>query len=353
MPTKTINLWISLLCIFGFSAAIGCVQETATTAASAVDYNDNTGRDDVLSGGVKMIPIETDYGTFKVWTKRRGNNPKIKLLLLHGGPASTHEYFEAFDSFMPGAGIEFYYYDQLGSYYSDQPDDDRLWTVDRFVDEVEQVRKALNLDKDNFYILGSSWGGMLGMEYALKHQDNLKGLIISNMMASIPAYVDYANNVLAKDMDPDALAEIRAFEAAEDYKNPRYEELLMREHYVHHILRMPLEEWPEPVVRSFKHMNTYVYTLMQGPSEFGASGLLENWDRTGDIHKITVPTLVTVAAHDSMDPDHMRWMVEEIPNARALDLPDGSHFSMYDDQERYFEGVIKFLNDVDQGTFSD
>ena len=99
-------------------------------------YLDYAGRPDVLSGGVRMIPVATPKGEFKVWTKRVGNNPAQKLLLLHGGPASTHEYWEACDSFLPAAGVEYYYYDQLGSFYSDQPDDDDLWVVDRFVDEI-------------------------------------------------------------------------------------------------------------------------------------------------------------------------------------------------------------------------
>src|SRR5277367_120362 len=100
-----------------------------------VSYYDNTGRTDVLGGGVRLIPIDTPTGRFKVWTKRVGNNPSKKVLLLHGGPGATHEGFEAFDSFLPGAGIEYYYYDQLGSTNSDQPDDPQLWEVDRFVDE--------------------------------------------------------------------------------------------------------------------------------------------------------------------------------------------------------------------------
>ncbi|GJL95875.1 MAG: hypothetical protein DHS20C05_22800 [Hyphococcus sp.] len=103
---KFTSVLVTALCLIGFGAIVGCTQEVEISKAPSVDYYDNTGRDDVLSGGVKMIPIETDYGTFNVWTKRTGNNPKIKLLLLHGGPAGTHEYFEAFDSFMPGAGIE-------------------------------------------------------------------------------------------------------------------------------------------------------------------------------------------------------------------------------------------------------
>ena len=174
---------------------------------SAETYLDNSGRDDILSGGVKMIPITTPKGDFHVWTKRVGNNPTAKLLLLHGGPAATHEYFEIFDSFLPAAGIEYYYYDQLGSFYSDQPDDPDLWQVDRFVDEVEQVRVALGLDAGNFFLLGHSWGGILATEYALKHQQHLKGLVISSMMASIPAYNEYARTVLMPAMDQEQLGE--------------------------------------------------------------------------------------------------------------------------------------------------
>src|SRR3954470_12510254 len=173
------------------------------------DYFDNTGRDDVLSGGVTMIPISTPVGTFRVWTKRIGNNPETKLLILHGGPAATHEYLEGFDSFLPGAGVEYYHYDQLGSHYSDQPDDPSLWTIERFVDEVEQVRVALGLSADNFYLLGQSWGGILAIEYALRYQQHLKGLVISNMMASIPAYNAYAESTLMPPMDQDALGEIK------------------------------------------------------------------------------------------------------------------------------------------------
>ncbi len=210
-------------------------------------YLDSSGRDDVLTGGVKMIPIQTPDGAFRVWTKRVGNNPSIKVLLLHGGPGATHEYFEAFDSFFPGAGIEYYYYDQLGSAYSDQPDQPTLWDLPRFVAEVEQVRQSLKLDSSNFYLFGQSWGGILAMEYALKYQQNLKALIISNMVASIPEYNRYATSVLMPAMDQKALAEIRQLEAQGQYDNPRYEDLLMRHFYVEHVLRMPADQWPEPV----------------------------------------------------------------------------------------------------------
>ncbi len=290
-----------------------------------------------------MIPIETPSGTFKVWTKKIGDSPTMKLLLLHGGPGATHEYLEVFADFLPEAGIEIYLYDQLGSYYSDQPDDPTLWQIPRFVDEVEQVRQALGLGPDNFYLYGSSWGGLLGIEYALAHGDQLKGLIISNMMASGPAYNRYAEEVLMPQIDPAVLAEIKAFEAAEDYANPRYMELLMEHHYVHHILRRPAEEWPEAVVMTFEHLNGAVYVPMQGPSELGAGGVLAEWDRTADLSRIEVPTLVIGARHDTMDPAHMEWMAGEFPNGEYLYCPDGSHLAMYDDQEIYMDGLIRFI----------
>ncbi len=329
--------------------ATSCTKPTGQPEAAKSTYHDNTGRDDILTGGAKMIPITTPKGTFKVWTKRVGNNPTIKVLLLHGGPGFTHEYFEAFDSFFPGAGIEYYYYDQLGSYYSDQPNEPDLWDLPRFVEEVEQVRVALGLNRDNFYLLGHSWGGLLAIEYALKYQQNLKALIVSNMMSSIPAYVEYAEKVLMPAMDPKVLAEVKAIEARKDYANPRYMELLIPHHYQHHILRMPPDQWPDPINRAFKHVNQAVYIPMQGPSELGASGKLEKWDRSADLGNITLPTLVIGAIHDSMDPKHMKWMSEQFPNGRYLECPNGSHMALYDDQQTYFPGLIRFITDVNAG----
>jgi len=290
-----------------------------------------------------MIPVTTPRGPYRVWTKRVGNNPDIKLLLLHGGPGATHEYFEACDSYLPAAGIEYYYYDQLGSAYSDQPEHPDLWETDRFVEEVEQVRQVLGLDEGNFFLLGHSWGGILAIEYALRYQRNLKGLVISNMMSSIPAYNRYAETVLMPAMDQDALAEIKDLEAHGDIDDPRYMELLTAHHYVHHVLRMPAEDWPEPVDRSFAHINQAVYVPMQGPSELGASGRLAEWDRTADLERIDVPTLVIGAQHDTMDPQYLEMMSTTLPHGTYLHCPDGSHMAMYDDQDRYFEGLVHFL----------
>lgn len=323
-------------------------MEQATAEAPTNSYLDYSERDDEFSGGVKLIPIETESGTFNVWTKRVGNNPDMKVLLLHGGPGATHEYFECFDSFLPKAGIEYYYYDQLESFYSDKPNDSTLWSVERYVDEVEQVRKALGLTADNFYLLGSSWGGILTMEYALKYPENLKGIIISNMMASIPEYVTYANDVLGPQLDPEVLKEIRALEAAGDYGNPRYSELIFTHYYPEHVLRMPLDQWPDPVNRAFANINGGLYVTMQGPSEFGIVGdaKLKNWDIKDQLASISVPTLSIGGAHDTMDPKHMEWIASEVQNGTYLHCQNGSHMSMYDDQNTYFEGLIKFIKEV-------
>jgi proline iminopeptidase len=275
----------------------------------------------------------------------------MKVLLLHGGPGMTHEYLEACDSFLPGAGIEYYYYDQLGSHYSDQPDEPELVNLPRFVEEVEQVRQALNLNENNFFLYGQSWGGLLAMEYALKYQKNLKGLIISNMMASIKKYNEYAHEELMPKMDQAVLAEIQAFEEKEDYDNPRYMELLLAHHYIYHVLRIPTDEWPDPVSRGLGHVNPKVYIPMQGPSELGASGKLLDWDRSADLSKIEVPSLIIGAQYDTMDPKYMEWMAGEFKHGRYLHCPEGSHLAMYDDQRTYFDGMIKFIYDVDTGEF--
>jgi proline iminopeptidase len=311
-------------------------------------YLDYSGREDRLSGGARKIPVTTPVGQYRVWVKRVGNNPDVRVLLLHGGPGGTHEYLEACDSYLPAAGIEYYYYDQLGSGFSDQPDEPSLWELDRFVDEVEQVRQALGLDRDNFVLYGHSWGGLLAIDYALAHHQHLRGLVISNMMASAPAYSAYAEQVLMPQMDQAVLAEIKAFEARGETEDPKYMELLTEHYYVHHLLRMPAADWPDPVQRDIAHTNMAIYVPMQGPSELGTTpdAKLAHWDRTAELASIEVPTLVIGARYDTMDPAHMKMMAGRLPHGRYLYCPNGSHMAMYDDQEVYFTGLIDFLNDI-------
>jgi proline iminopeptidase len=337
--------------IAGFAAALLLAGPAATPApapaATPSLRSYFADADPVRAGGVRLVPVKTPRGEFKVWTKRFGENPRIKVLLLHGGPGATHEYFESFEGFLPAEGIEFIYYDQLGSAYSDQPKDPDLWTIDRFVDEVEQVRKAMGLDRSNFFLLGSSWGGILAVEYALRHGENLKGLVISNMMMSIPDYNRYAEEVLAKQMPPAVVREIKELEAKGQTETPRYMELLLPNFYAKHVCRLP--DWPDAVIRSFGKLNRDVYVTMQGPSEFGASGRLEKWDRKADLKKLGMPVLVVGATHDTMDPAHMRWVATQPKDGSFLLCKEGSHMTMWDDQGCYFPGLVRWLRAVDAG----
>ena len=331
-------------------SAIGILFSCQSKTQSENVQADTT---EVAEEGVRMIPIQTPKGEFKVFTKRVGDNPTMKVLLLHGGPGMSHLQYGNFKDYFPQEGIEFIWYDQLGSAHSDQPEDSSLWTIERFVDEVEQVRKALGLNKDNFFLLGQSWGGMLSMEYAFRHQENLKGLIICNMMSSLDEYERYAKEVLGPQMPKEVFDEIMEIERKGDFENHRYMELLMEHHYPLHVLRKPLDQWPAEINQTMEQVNPNVYVYMQGHSEFGITpgASLEGWDVRDQLKSITVPTLVVGATHDTMDPKHMEWMSKEVKNGRFLLCPNGSHLSQYDDPEHFFPGVIQFIKDVDSGSF--
>ena len=176
------------------------------------------------------------------------------------------------ESFLPQMGITFYYYDQLGSHYSDHPTDTALWSVERFTDEVEEVRKGLGLD--SFYLLGHSWGGMLTMEYAYKYPDHLRGAIISNMTASIPAYVVYINKLRDK-LPADQVAKMKQYEAANQSDNAEYQKLVQQ---LYNLYICRLSPWPEPLIRSFAHINSQVYNTMQGNNEFVVTGKFKDWN---------------------------------------------------------------------------
>lgn len=288
--------------------------------------------------GIKMLPVVG--GKYKVWTKKVGaGSPKV--LLLHGGPGFTHEYLEAMESFLPQAGIELYFYDQLGSHYSDQPNDPKLWTLPRFVDEVEEVRRGLGLN--NFVLYGHSWGGILALEYALSHQQHLKGLVISNMTAGMKAYEKRTVSLKAL-LPPAKRARLAELEAKQDYDSPEYQKLMMDDLYPQMMCRT--RPWPDPVMRALRHANLAIYNRMQGKSEFLVTGNLKDWERWDRLHEIKVSALTIGARYDEMDPEDMRRMAAKMGNAHCVVCQNGSHLAMYDDQEAYFLGLIRFLKSL-------
>ena len=293
-----------------------------------------------LADGVQYVPVD---GGYRVWTRRVGSGA-AKMLLLHGGPGCSHEYLECFEERMPLDEVEIIFYDQLGSHFSDQPDDTSLWRVERFVEEVEQVRSALGLEQ--FYLYGNSWGGMLAIEYALEYQEHLKGLVVSNMTASIADYVAHANELRDR-LPADVVARMKAFEEAGDFENPEYEQMVVEHLYSQHLCRV--DPWPDAVMRTFMHLAKPVYNTMQGPNEFVVTGNFKDWNRWEDLHEIAVPTLLSVGRHDTMRPAEIEEMGRRIPNSRVSICENGSHLSMWDDPDAYFAAIVDFVRDVEAG----
>ena len=329
---------------YAAGAAAAASSGSTTPLAGAESLSEQQSGDALNPGGIRvagirMIPV--CGGKYKVWTKRLGAGP-VKVLLLHGGPGFPHDYLEAMESFLPQAGIEIYYYDQLGVGNSDIPDDPALWTLPRYLTEVEEVRRGLHLD--GFVLYGQSWGGMLAIEYALHYQQHLRGLVISNMTAGIQSYLKRTAALKTTLLSPAALAQFNALEAAKDYDNPAYNRIVMEELYPQMLCR--LHPWPEPVSRAFRLGNEKIYNQMQGKSEFEVTGNLKDWERWDLLHEIRVKTLSIGAVHDEIDPDDMVKMAKMMPNATSAICPKGSHLALWDDQAFYFEHLLAFLKSV-------
>jgi proline iminopeptidase len=311
---------------------------TRQSSQSSPPHPDNLNPAGIRTAGIRMVPVVG--GKYKVWTKRIGSGP-IKVLLLHGGPGFSHEYLEAMESFLPEAGIEMYYYDQLGCNNSDHPDDTSLWTLPRYLNEVEEVRRGLGLD--NFVLYGHSWGGILAMEYALNYQQHLRGLVISNMTAGTQAYLKHTAAIKLQ-LPSQKLAQLNALEAKQDYDSPEYEKIMMEDLYPKMICRT--HPWPNSVDRAFAHANQTIYVQMQGKSEFLVTGNLKDWERWDRLHEIKVKALTIGARYDEMDPEDMKKMATLMPNASSVICPNGSHLCMWDDQAFYFRHLLDFLHSV-------
>ena len=334
-----------ILLLILVAACIYSCTESPKTADNSVAIKTKDTTYILKTGGAKMIQVD---GKYNVWTKKIGDG-KIKVLLLHGGPGFSHDYFECFEDFLPKEGMEIYYYDQLGCGNSDAPADTSLWTIARYVDEVEQVRKGLGLD--NFYLLGHSWGSMLAMEYLYKYQHHLKAAVLSNMTAGIKSYLPYAEELKKKYLTGADIATYDSLDKLKAYQSPEYQNLLMSKLYTQVICRIPLESWPEPLMRAFKKANQSIYIQMQGVDEFHVTGNFKDWEMWDRLQDIKIPTLVIGGMYDEMNPVDMKKEGQLIPNSRTYLCPNGSHMSMYDDQQNYFTNLIGFLKDVESNQF--
>jgi proline iminopeptidase len=311
--------------------------------------------------GVRFIPVRN--GEYKVFTQKVGKG-KIKLLLLHGGPMNTHEYFENFPKYLNKEGIEIYYYDQLGSYHSDQPTDTSFWNVSKFVDEVEEVRRGLNLKE--FYILGHSWGGMLGELYAAKYGEHLKGIIISNSPSFLrdtakfnAAFFRGVNNFINqnvkalpefKNISPKTLDSVRTGIKLSDtllYASLKKQYTTKVDSFLNRYYHYRGEPQPEPMLRNAKHIDR------KRRQELGISNKIWSPDYPAAMEKIKCPVLILGGVYDRMAQEFYPDMKKQFSQTkvRIYLCPNGSHFSMWDDSENYFREVVRFLKGVQSNSF--
>jgi proline-specific peptidase len=274
-----------------------------------------------------------------------GEEPvKLPLLGLHGGPGALHDYLEPLGA-LAETGRRVIFYDQLGCGKSWLEADPSKWTVELYVDEVGAVRDALGLD--DIHLFGSSWGGMLAMEYALTKPAGLASLILSSSPPSIPVWAEEANR-LRHELPADVQRVLDEHEAAGTIDSPEYEEATM-EFYKRHVCR--LEPWPDYVIRSFAGLQEHpdVYMTMQGPNEFVITGTLKDWDITDRLGEITAPTLITAGEHDEFTPRQAEALNRGIPGSELVIFEECSHMQFAEEPERYRELVAGFLDRVEAG----
>jgi proline iminopeptidase len=327
---------IFLLSLFFLNAACSDKRDSDRTEVG-VSFTDSL----LKTGGVRFIRLENGH---QIWTKRVGNGP-VKVLLLHDGPGLSHDYLQCFEDFIAGTGIELYYFDQLGCGNSDNPADTGFWNISRFSEEVEEVRKGLGLEQ--FYLFGHGWGGMLAMEYLISYQDNLKGVVISNAAASLNQ--KYRTAVLKRCLSPAEFKILDSLCRNSRFSDPAYPTLLYSRFYNQSFCR--LNPWPAPLLTSISKSNQGLHRHMLGENVLDFNGNLAFWQRWDTLQTLSAPSLIIGGLKDDVNPEELREMGRRMPNSRVVLCPDAGRMSMYDNQPMYFKELLRFLKEVDEGTF--
>jgi len=276
----------------------------------------------------------------RVWYRSVGEGG-TPLLCLHGGPGFTHYYLEPLEVLADRRQVIFY--DQLGCGRSDRPEDVSLWTVDRFVEELAQVREALGLSR--LHLFGSSWGGMLAMQYTLDRRPELESLILCGSPASMIRWVKDCDELLAA-QPADVRRAIREHEEAGFTACPEYQSAILG-FYREHVCR--LSPWPAGLERSFAEAGYSVYTTMNGPSEFTVTGTLKTWDIMDRLPEIQVPTLLVGGRHDECRPGHLEEMHRRIAGSRLVIIEDASHLCFAEQPDEFTGLVNSYLDSREAG----
>ena len=274
---------------------------------------------------------------FEVVTYSYGSGENI-LFLLNGGPGLPCDYLRDPHIFLAGEGYRVVAFDQLGCGNSDRPDDPSLWNIARYVEEVETVRKALNLEK--VHLLGQSWGGWLSIEYALTYPDAIQSLVLANTCGDLPHLTTELNR-MRDALGSETVAMMLHHESMGTIDHPEYQAAITILNY-RHVCR--LKEWPSSLLASVNDWNMGPYGTMQGPNEFLYIGNLKNWNRIPDMPKLKMPTLIITGTHDEIGPACALRMHNALQNSKVIVFPNSSHVPFYEEPDDYFSALRNFLS---------
>lgn len=267
--------------------------------------------------------------------------PRGNLVCLHGGPGASHDYLLPLAK-LANHGYKVVFYDQLGCGRSFLPKNNALFTIERNVEELEALRKKLDLGK--IHLMGSSYGGLLALAYALKYQKQLKSIITTGGLADVPLTIREMER-LKSELPPEVQEVLKKYEDLGDYENPEYQKAVMV-FYKEHLLR--LNEWPPEQMHTMEHMSRPVYYTMNGPNEFTIIGNIRYYDITDELHTIHVPTLVTGGKFDEVTPKVARSIHEHVKGSRLVIFQKSSHLAMWEEPEKYTETLSLFLDGVEE-----
>jgi len=273
----------------------------------------------------------------KVWYGIAGSEkPGIPLLTVHGGPGAPHDYLQPLEALSANRPVIFY--DQLGCGNSDRPSDVSLWKVERFVAELESVRKALKLDR--FHLLGQSWGTMLAVEYLLReNHPGIVSLVLSAPYLSTGLWMT-DQQMLVSQLPDEVKETIRLCEENGDFDSIPYQDAMMV-FYKKHLCRM--DPWPECLNRTMEKMGAEVYGHMWGPSEFNMNGTLRDADLTERLNLIRVPLLLTCGEFDESTIHTTAFFQSRIRGSEMHVFTGASHSHQIEKPDEYLKVLGSFL----------
>jgi len=276
----------------------------------------------------------------RVWYRIVGSGNETPVILIHGGPGSASDYLRPLEKLAVDRPVIFY--DQLGCGRSDRPEEKGLWRIERFVEELAQVRKALKLKEVHIY--GHSWGTMLAVDYMLTKPEGVKGLVLASPCLSVKRWVEDAQ-VFISQLPFNVRQTIKRNEDEGTTESKEYERAVV-EYLKRHVCR--LNPWPAELVRSFDMSNPVVYKIMWGPSEFHPTGNLRTYERVTQLGGITVPTFFTAGRYDEATPEATAWYRSHVPNSSLRIFEKSSHMAMFEERDAYVESIREFLKHAEK-----